>query len=257
MNEPLVMLRGRDLVRHFGGVKAIDGVDFDVREGEIAALIGPNGAGKTTLFNLVTGFVPPSSGTVEWKGEDVTRAKPASLCARGIVRTFQQPRVFAAVSVRENLRIAGQTTVRTSVLGDYLGTPRSRHARRAVDERVDEAVERFGLAPVADRLSEDLAYGVRKRLGLILGWMAQPSLLILDEPAAGLNHEEVDSLKSDLHGFRDDGITLWLVEHHMGLVMTVSDWVMVLDAGRVIAQGPPDTVANDESVVAAYLGVND
>ena len=224
------------------------------RAGEIAALIGPNGAGKTTLFNLVSGFMSPSAGALRWKGRDITKVKAPERVGLGLVRTFQQPRVFGALDVRENLVLACHSTVPSRVLADFVGTPRARRRSRERRARADELLATFDLEGHASADAANLPYGIRKRLGLVLGIAAAPTVILLDEPAAGLNEEEVEVLKHDLHRIRTSGVTVWIVEHHMGLVMSISDRVTVLESGRKIAEGPPEVVANDERVLAAYLG---
>ena len=249
---PLLVVQG--MTKRFGGLAAVDDVSFEMHDGDILGLIGPNGAGKTTLFNLISGFTPPSAGSVLWQGRDITRLPAATRAHLGLVRTFQVARVFGQLTVRENLLAACHTATTSTIMGDLLGTRRSRRTDRLASERADEVIERFGFGPLATRIAHDLPYGLTKRLGLLIGVTARPKLLMLDEPAAGLNHEEIDVLRSDLTALPAEGMTVLLVEHHMGLVMTVSDSVIVLDAGKKIAEGTPAEVSAEQTVIDAYLG---
>ena len=249
-----VLLECTDLVRRFGGVAAVDGVGFGLRAGEVSALIGPNGAGKTTVFNLLSGFLAVTSGSITWRGRDITSAKATARAGSGLVRTFQQPRVFAALTVHQNLVTATHAVVPSRVSADLLGLPGARRRARQRQGFADELLDRFDLAVHAEVKAGDLPYGLRKRLGLVLGVAASPRVLLMDEPAAGLNDAEVELLKQDLATIRGSGVTICIVEHHMGLIMSVSDRVMVMESGRMIADGTPAEIANDERVVSAYLG---
>ena len=236
-----VLLRVTGLHKQFGGVAAVHDVSFDVHEGEIFGLIGPNGAGKTTMFNLVSGFLRSDGGAVLWRGNDVSKLPAFERARLGMVRTFQQPRVFAELSVRENLVIASE----------------SRRVDRDLATRV-EAVQRaltnFDLFAAADSPASDLSYGHAKRLGVALAVVTGAELIMLDEPAAGLNSREIGFLREDILRLRNAGCTVLLVEHHMELVMNLCDQVLVLDAGKVIASGSPDEVVANPMVIDAYLG---
>ena len=223
------LLEVENVSRRFGGVVALDGVSLDAGENEIVGLIGPNGAGKTTLFNVVTRLYRPDSGELRFAGRSLLGTPAHRIVRRGIARTFQNVELFDTMTVRENVRVGG------------------RHA--------DEALEVVGLGPLAGRVAASLPHGTRKRVELARALASRPRLLLLDEPAGGLDHEEVGELGGFLRRVRDDfGLTILLVEHHMNLVMTVSDRVHVLNFGRRIASGPPDEVRRDPVVIDAYLG---
>jgi branched-chain amino acid transport system ATP-binding protein len=239
------MLTVEHLTRRFGGVIALDDVSFDVPQGQILGLIGPNGAGKTTAFNVITRLYKPDSGAVRYDDEDLLKLAPYEVVRRGIARTFQNIALFSRMTVLENVLVGAHS--RTSWFGETDGR------RRAL-----EALERVGLAGLAGHVASGLPYPTLKRIELARALVSEPRLLLLDEPAGGLSHEEVSAFGDFLLELREQlDLTVLLVEHHMGLVMRVSETVHVLDFGRTIARGTPDEVRADPAVIEAYLGTED
>ncbi|MFI7130879.1 ATP-binding cassette domain-containing protein [Nonomuraea sp. NPDC050153] len=248
------VLEVQDVTKRFKGLVALDGVSLTVPAGQIRGVVGPNGSGKTTLFNVVSGFYTPTQGSVRLLGRDVTGAAPYRLSHRGVARTFQNLRLFEDLSVRENLLI-GLDRTPTTWIWRYPSLPwKVLGYERELRERAGELIERFGLAEVADAEPRSLPYGIQRRIELARAMAMRPSLLLLDEPAAGMNGEEVRRLGEIVRSIRDSGVTVVIIEHNMGLVMSLCEQVTVLSGGRVIADGPPAEVAVHPDVVAAYLG---
>ena len=244
-----------DLTMRFGGIVALDGVTFSVDQGRIVGLIGPNGAGKTTLFNCLSRLYRQVRGDIRLDGRSLRRSAPSDIAALGVGRTFQAPSLFASMSVLDNVKVGAHARGRSEPLTDALTLPLARAEERVLDATAREKLAFVGLENMAAQPAANLSLGARKRVELARALAAQPLLLLLDEPAGGLNHEEVAELGTLIRAIRDKlGITVLLVEHHMGLVMSLSDQVVVLNFGRVIADGPPEDVRCNPAVTEAYLG---
>ena len=249
-----LLLEAASLTRRFSGLVAVDAVDLAVREGGIHAVIGPNGAGKTTLFNLLSGITPPSSGRITLGGQDITRLPPHRRAALGMARTFQSMRVFAGMTVLENVLLGLQVRARASLPAVAARLPRFRQEEADAVRAAAAALELVGLPHADEVRAGSLSYGDARRVEIARAVAAHPRLLLLDEPAAGLNPAETASLAALVRRLCSAGTTVLLVEHDMGFVMNVSDEVTVLNFGRRIAQGSPAAVRADPAVVEAYLG---
>jgi branched-chain amino acid transport system ATP-binding protein len=255
LNQPIV-LDVQNITRTFGGLVAVNNVSFSVRKDEIFGLIGPNGAGKTTLFNIITGLTPPSSGALIHKGHTITGYKPHQIAKRGIARTFQNIRLFGNLSAIQNVMIAQHIHARNvGVFAGVLGLPRARAEENRVRERARELLDLVGLADRGDSKARNFAYGDQRRLEIARALALEPSLLLLDEPAAGMNTNEKQSLSEFIRELRDKfDLTVVLIEHHVPLVMGLCDRIAVLHFGELIALGDPAHVRKDPAVVEAYLG---
>ena len=240
----------------FGGLVAVSDVSFDIPAKSIVSLIGPNGAGKTTFFNVLTGLYHPTSGTVVFDGTDITSLRPDRILDAGVARTFQNIRLFATMSARENVMVGQHARMSAGLFGSILRTPKVRSEERHVSERAAEVLELVGLSRSRfDETASNLSYGDQRRVEIARALASEPRLLLLDEPTAGMNPQESARLTAFLRELRQDlGLTILLIEHDMRVVMEVSERITVLDHGEKIAEGPPDDVRSDEQVIEAYLG---
>ncbi len=248
------LLELRGLRKDFGGLEAVKDVSFTVREGQIKALIGPNGAGKTTIFNLLTGVLPAQAGRAEFAGTSLLGLAPHRIAALGVGRTFQTTLLFDDMTVLENVMVGHHLRGRMGLLGSALRGSGVRAEERVTREAAMEALARVAVAEVAARPAGELPIGQRRLVEVARALAAQPRLLLMDEPAAGLNMRETEQMGELIRQIRDAGVTVLLVEHDMSLVMGISEEILVLDRGERLAEGPPEAIQKDERVLAAYLG---
>jgi branched-chain amino acid transport system ATP-binding protein len=254
----MALLEIKELTWDFGGVRAIDGLDLEVEQGQIVSVIGPNGAGKTTLFNLITGLIMTNQGEIRFDGHDIVGLRPSQILAVGIARTFQNVRLFPEMTVRENVMVARHCRTRSGMLKAILRTPSFRQEEEETRQRAEQALGFFGTRLTGwrfDTQARSLSYANRRRLEIARAMVSGPKLILLDEPTAGMNPHETHELTELIHRLRDQtGVTITLIEHDMRVVKGVSERVVVLDHGQKIAEGSYDEVASNEQVIEAYLG---
>jgi len=254
MTEQQVILSIQELSKSFGGLRAVDLVTLDIQEKEIFGLIGPNGAGKTTVFNLLTGIYTPTSGIIRFKEEELNGRKPYEITQKGMARTFQNIRLFGSMTVTDNVSIAQHCRTRAEVIGSILKPQWVKNEEMRIKVRSHELLSFVGLYEKREELARNLPYGEQRRLEIARALATEPSLVLLDEPAAGMNPLETLTLMSLISKIRDSGLTVLLIEHDMKVVMGISDRIAVLDYGKKIAEDVPEAIRSNEKVIEAYLG---
>lgn len=263
MSEKTIVLKTDKITMRFGGVTAVLGLELEVREQQIVALIGPNGAGKTTVFNMVTGVYTPTEGQVYYtcpggEAKNITGKKPSDIAKMGVARTFQNIRLFKDLSVYENVMIAKHLHLKSDFMSATLHLPWYNKEQRTMETDVEKLLRSVDLWELRDEKASSLPYGKQRRLEIVRALATGPKLLLLDEPAAGMNPKETEELTEFIRKIRDDySLTIFMIEHHMDLVMEISDWIYVLDFGEEIAEGTPAEIQNNDRVIEAYLGVED
>ena len=251
------LLEIHDLRKSFGGVNAVDGRDFHVKEGEILGVIGPNGSGKTTLFNLITGFLKPTAGKIHFQGKDIAGMRPHRIARLGVVRTFQLNLLFRSFTVLENVAHAYQLQRQTGTIGAFFRTKGVRDEEAHFLQKAEEVLELAGMSERRDQYARQLSYGWQKTLTLAIGLATQPKLLLLDEPITGIAPTRVEAIGKLIRDANENGVTICLIEHNVNLLMSLCDRIVALNFGQMMADGLPDEVAHNPNVVQAYLGGED
>lgn len=250
-----IILKIQDLGIQFGGLKAVNHFNMEIKEGDLVGLIGPNGAGKTTVFNLITGVYKPTYGKIELDGKNITKLPTYKRVKEGIARTFQNIRLFKSMSVIDNVKVANHIHMSYSIWDATFRTRKYQKEEKETDEKAMEILTILGLEPDKDEIAENLPYGKQRKLEIARALMTNPKLLCLDEPAAGMNPHETEELMKTIQVVRDKyHTTILLIEHDMKLVMGICDWIMVLNFGEAIAKGTPEEIKSNHEVVVAYLG---